>query len=831
MAVLNTQYHSASDDELYSDGAVEAELLERVLHHDSTLATDSRWEVFYHFSPLRENILNWYPFAEHASILEIGSGCGALTGLLARCAGSVTSCELTLPRAKINFQRHKDIENLEIIVGDFSRLPLSNHYDYIVINGVFEYAASIMGAQQESPFLAFLQRAKSLLRPSGKILLAIENRLGLKYFSGAPEDHLGTFFTGLNGYGTAESVRTFSKGELADLAQQSGLCVQQWYYPFPDYKFPVEIFTDSSVNHMVPSPSAADYPYDLPRVALFDARNVHKSLMKDNLAGYFSNSFLVELANAPDMDDLDISYVKISNNRKKCFGISTTICSNLKKVYKKPLYPEGVSHLEAMAAVPSISSSISTIPSQFVDGALVCDLVPQESLQSRLERAAQANAISDIWADLNFLKFALYQDDTRVCTPCSEFRDVFGLACCTEAFHWKRNINIDLTAENIFCEADKWLVIDNEWVFPFLIPAEYALWRTLTQQQDNPHLAHVLTTDAICDFLGITSAAVSIFRQWEAHFSGVYVGIRDLSVLRKPVYPINLNEVIAQKQAQSIVTSQLFLFFQDHSYRVLTCQAELAEDSIHLCVTFSSKEIPLAESIRWDPVEGVACRISDILIDGFSVAAINAEVGEPEYTFATFDPQMQLLGDWSKSECIQIKFRCQPLDWTTGYLKREQERDEAVARSAEATAAQLQYQAQNRELQLGMETLRAQQSDTAERLLRSEQQFAVLQEQHTTLQDQHAALQDQHAALQDQHAILQGQHAALQGQHTTLQEQMTQLASALETITTHLDEVSNQLRDKECVYQETSGELQRVLLEVRKHRLKSAAKIIRGKDI
>ena len=36
-----------------------------------------------------------------------------------------------------------------------------------------------------------LQRVRSLLKPEGKLIVAIENQLGLKYFAGAPEDHLG----------------------------------------------------------------------------------------------------------------------------------------------------------------------------------------------------------------------------------------------------------------------------------------------------------------------------------------------------------------------------------------------------------------------------------------------------------------------------------------------------------------------------------------------------------------------------------------------------------------------------------------------------------------
>ncbi len=46
-------------------------------------------------SPLRENIVDWLPMDKNAKVLEIGSGCGAITGKLAEKAGSVTCVELS----------------------------------------------------------------------------------------------------------------------------------------------------------------------------------------------------------------------------------------------------------------------------------------------------------------------------------------------------------------------------------------------------------------------------------------------------------------------------------------------------------------------------------------------------------------------------------------------------------------------------------------------------------------------------------------------------------------------------------------------------------------
>lgn len=138
-------------------------------------------------SHLRHNILNWFPFKKNCTILEIGAGCGALTGLLCERASKVVAVELTKRRAEVNFQRHQHYDNLEIVVCDFQSIPSKWKYDYIIINGVLEYAAYMVKSSQ--PYEDFLKISADHMNAKGRMLLAIENRLGLKYFSGAKEDH------------------------------------------------------------------------------------------------------------------------------------------------------------------------------------------------------------------------------------------------------------------------------------------------------------------------------------------------------------------------------------------------------------------------------------------------------------------------------------------------------------------------------------------------------------------------------------------------------------------------------------------------------------------
>lgn len=98
---LNLNYYNGED--LYSDGEVEDELLQITENHKSfhhILKTNTSWPILYHLSPLRANLLEWYPFEETATLLEIGAGCGALTGLFSNKVSKVTAVELSKKERK-----------------------------------------------------------------------------------------------------------------------------------------------------------------------------------------------------------------------------------------------------------------------------------------------------------------------------------------------------------------------------------------------------------------------------------------------------------------------------------------------------------------------------------------------------------------------------------------------------------------------------------------------------------------------------------------------------------------------------------------------------------
>ncbi|MEA3492119.1 MAG: class I SAM-dependent methyltransferase [Campylobacterota bacterium] len=290
-AKLNLSFYSGED--YYSDGDIEDELLEIVKKSsdfDEILANDSRWPILYHLSPIRNNIINWYPFEDDASCLEIGGGCGAITGALCDLLDRVTVVELSKRRSMINYERHKEYENLEIIVGNLNDIVFEQKFDYITLNGVLEYAGAF--TQSTQPYRDFLLKVKSMLKPKGRLIIAIENRYGLKYFAGAKEDHTAKEFDGITGYIGNKSVRTFGKLEIEQLLIESGFRQQTFYYPHPDYKMPMEIYSEDWLPNadrlLSPAPN-----FDHERFEYFDEREAFKGIVENRQFEFFANSFLI----------------------------------------------------------------------------------------------------------------------------------------------------------------------------------------------------------------------------------------------------------------------------------------------------------------------------------------------------------------------------------------------------------------------------------------------------------------------------------------------------------------------------------------------------------
>ena len=260
------------------------------------------WPGLYHLSSNRSNILRpvGHIFSG-AQVLEIGAGCGAITRYLGESGADVLALEGTPRRAAIARSRTRDLPNVTILCEDFQSLHLNYKFDVITLIGVLEYAN--LFTSHECPPLAMLQQVRSLLKPNGKLIVAIENQFGLKYFAGAREDHVGEKMYGIEGRYRHDQPQTFGRQALKQIIAEAGFSSVQFAAPFPDYKFPVSIVTEAGFAEKGFDAGALAWQSvrrdpQLPDDLFFSPELVWPGVFSNGLALDLANSFLIQIGRA-----------------------------------------------------------------------------------------------------------------------------------------------------------------------------------------------------------------------------------------------------------------------------------------------------------------------------------------------------------------------------------------------------------------------------------------------------------------------------------------------------------------------------------------------------
>lgn len=288
----------------YSDGDHAENHLAQIVRNASDISVLSvelskhchDWATLYHLSSARGNILR--PFEAHLKgrVLEIGAGCGAISRFLGECGGDVLSLEGSPRRAAIAASRTRDLDNVTVLSERFDDFKTEERFDAITLIGVLEYAS--MFSSDPDPAYAMLKRIRALLKPNGRLFIAIENQLGLKYFAGAPEDHVGITMYGIEGRYTSGQPQTYGRKELADLIARAGYKRSEFLSPSPDYKIPNSIFTERGItvkDFDSGSLNVQNVKKDpqLPLNTLFNLEQAWPVVVDNHLGLELANSFLI----------------------------------------------------------------------------------------------------------------------------------------------------------------------------------------------------------------------------------------------------------------------------------------------------------------------------------------------------------------------------------------------------------------------------------------------------------------------------------------------------------------------------------------------------------
>ncbi|UZN01918.1 rhamnan synthesis F family protein [Cellulomonas sp. S1-8] len=258
------------------------------------------WPSLYHLSHQRGNLVRPLLPALRGPVLELGAGTGAITRVLGEHGLDVVAVEGSPRRAAIAADRCRDLPNVQVVADTVQGFGHPARFATVVMVGVLEYARMFgFETTDTDPVDVMLEHVARLLLPDGELVVAIENQLGLKYFAGFPEDHLGQAMAGVEDrYGSATAV-TFGRQELGARLRGAGLVEQRWLFPFPDYKLPTTVVTERALDPasgfdatpLLVATGGGDHQE--PETTSFDLRRAWGPVHRNDLVPDLSNSFLV----------------------------------------------------------------------------------------------------------------------------------------------------------------------------------------------------------------------------------------------------------------------------------------------------------------------------------------------------------------------------------------------------------------------------------------------------------------------------------------------------------------------------------------------------------
>lgn len=474
------------NEDLYTDGEVEDVLIRLIAENTPENYVDAiyanfSWPVYYHLTHLRKNILNWYAFKPDSSVLEIGCGMGAITGVLCDKCKDVTAVELSKKRATATLLRCREKENLEIIVGNLNDIEFDKKFDYVTLIGVFEYQGSYTNTV--NPYEDFLRKIKTLLKPDGKLLIAIENQYGLKYWCGAKEDHTGIPFEGMNQYRiTDRGVRTFSKKTLEELVKRSGFKNTYFYYPMPDYKLPTVVYSEKYLPRNSNMQNMLCYYTPDKTTLVADEQGLYKDIIENEVFEFFANSFLVECTDSTDFGR--ITFVSCSSERQEEYRLATRFMDN-GKVEKFPLTEACQKyHLQQiMKNEAALKKQGLKVLENSCDGTKICsDFVNAPLLEDCLLKAWKMSDKERVYEIFDRLYAEILKSSPEISWE-ENILYTLGLNITPDKEVYGpvlKNGYLDLILRNAFWMDGEIYWFDQEWILE-AVPARFILFRAIAQ--------------------------------------------------------------------------------------------------------------------------------------------------------------------------------------------------------------------------------------------------------------------------------------------------------------------------------------------------------------
>ena len=483
------------------------------VEYPSIIDSKLSYDYLYHLSEMRGNIVRWLPIKQGDRILELGAECGAITGALLKLTDNVTAIVNCATDAEILAERFSNCKGLSVFEGDFKAVfeNISGSFDWIIVKDSNEFKA-----------------VKSLLSPSGRIVFITDNRCGMKYFAGVKANGSDEFFSGIEG----KTDSGFTYSGLRNLLSVCGYTKAQFFYPYPDWRFVRNIFSDSRLPKVGElTDTLANYDKD--RMLLFSEKEAFDASCEDGSFPYYSNAYLLIVG-----EPLNTEYVRFSNDRAPEFSIYTTI-DNIEGTHIVKKYPISEA---ANGHIRNIADYYKRLKERYSGSNLSIN---------RCNLLDSSDSVSVSFEYVNGTELSKLMDTCLQNDDLEGFYNLFDKYVALTGYNDENSdiSDIDIVFSNILVDGDDWTLIDYEWCKEGRIPVKETAFRAIYCYLTEDRNREKFNLDLIREKLALSKEASDDIAADESAFqkrvTGRNYSLRELRDMMgvKAVDPINVNSV------------------------------------------------------------------------------------------------------------------------------------------------------------------------------------------------------------------------------------------------------------------------------------------------
>lgn len=286
-------------------------------------------------------------------------------------------------------------------IGDWADIGQNVKYDYVI---------SITDIEKEVDPFQFLIRCRKVLKPDGHLLLAVNNRFGVKYFCGDRDIYTQRNFDGIENYKRAYSNnadvfkgRCYSKAELKKMLKKAGFEKIKFFSVLTDLDNPSLIYAEDFLpneeltNRVFPT-------YNYPASVFLEEASLYTGLIENDMFHQMANAYLIECSITDELSD--VSHVTSSMERGREDAMYTII-HNTGMVEKRAAFPEGLTRIQKLKDNERLlsASGIKTVKGEIKDNSYVMPFIEAKTGQT-------------------YLKELLYEDKQKFLEEMDHFRDL-----------------------------------------------------------------------------------------------------------------------------------------------------------------------------------------------------------------------------------------------------------------------------------------------------------------------------------------------------------------------------------------------------------------------